>query len=100
VSREEKLHDRIANNPRDVRPDDLFDVLRSHGIRVKRLAAGSHVGLSRGGTWMTLAVPHDAGQLKTPYVTRALKTFCLEHGHEAAEEGTCDLGGGEPHSPA
>ncbi len=100
MSREEKLHARIANNPRDVRPDDLFDVLRSHGIRVKRLAAGSHIGLSRGGTWMTLAVPHDGGHLRTAYVTHALKTFCLEHGHVDAGEGTCELGEGEPSSPA
>jgi antitoxin HicB len=78
VSREEKMLERIRNNPRDVRPDELFDLLQAEGVQVRRLGAGAHVGVSRGDTRLTIPVPHGGGHLKTPYVVAALKAFGLE----------------------
>jgi predicted RNA binding protein YcfA (HicA-like mRNA interferase family) len=76
VSREAKLLERMRRDPRDVRPDELFDVLRAEGITVRR--HGSHVGLRRGEVRMTLALPHGGEKrVKTPYVVEALKRFGL-----------------------
>jgi predicted RNase H-like HicB family nuclease len=78
VSREAKLLARIRENPRNVRPEELFEVLRAEGVTVNRHASSSHVGLSRGPVVMTLALPHGDGHLKTAYVVAALKTFGLD----------------------
>lgn len=84
MTRETKLLEHLRNNPRNVRPDELFDVLRAEGVEVRQ--HGSHVGLARGGARMTLALPHDGGHLKAPYVVEALKTFGLADAAEPLEE--------------
>jgi predicted RNase H-like HicB family nuclease len=85
MSRETKLLDRMRANPRDVRPDDLFEVLRSEGVEVRAIGSGSHIGLYRAGVRMTMAVPHGGGHLKTAYVVAALKTFGLAQPGEVEE---------------
>lgn len=83
MSRAEKLIERMRTDPRGVRPEELFDVLRAEGVTVRR--HGSHAGLSRGEERMTMALPHDGGHVKAPYVLRALKTFGLMQAAEVEE---------------
>jgi predicted RNase H-like HicB family nuclease/predicted RNA binding protein YcfA (HicA-like mRNA interferase family) len=84
LSREAKLLERMRRDPRDVRPDELFDVLRAEGVSVRR--HGSHVGLQRGDVRMTFALPHGGeNRVKTPYVVEALKRFGLGEAGEVEE---------------
>lgn len=84
MSRDAKRIERMLSDPRDVRPDELFDVLRAEGVTVRR--HGSHVGLQRGAQRMTMALPHDGGHVKAPYVLRALKVFGLAAAAEVERE--------------
>lgn len=77
MTRARKLLERIVANPRDVRAEELFELLRAEGVEVRRFHASSHIGLVRGGVRMTLAVPHDGGPLRLHYVSEALKAFGL-----------------------
>jgi predicted RNA binding protein YcfA (HicA-like mRNA interferase family) len=75
VSRADKLLERLRNDPRDIRAEELFDVLRAEGVEIRQ--HGSHVGLVRGDARMTMALPHGGGHVKPHYVLAAVKTFGL-----------------------
>lgn len=83
MSRAKKLLERLRRDPREIRPEELFDVLRAEGVEVRR--HGTHVGLVRGDARMTMALPHGGGHVKAHYVLAALKTFGLDRAAEVEQ---------------
>lgn len=72
MGRREKRLERIKNNPRQVRPEDLEAALLAEGF-VKRQGKGDHVVFSKGSSILT--IDYRRPFLLPVYVTKALKAI-------------------------
>jgi predicted RNA binding protein YcfA (HicA-like mRNA interferase family) len=68
--RKQKLLDRLTNNPKDARFDDVRTLLLYEGFKLERIT-GSHYVFSTPD--ITLAIPVHANRVKSVYDKRVIK---------------------------
>ncbi len=80
MTRREKLLQRISNNPKDVSPDELHQLLTHFGFVQRKSGGGSsHRNYTKDGCPYVLTVPFKK-PLKAVYVIKALQ-FIEEYGN-------------------
>lgn len=72
VARREKRRDRIKRNPQEVRPSELFAVLKDHGWVLKHVS-GSHHTFAKGGKILT--IPFRVPYVKVIYVKMVIEAI-------------------------
>lgn len=90
MSKRGKLRQKIANNPKDVRFEDLRTLLERHGFVVIRVRGSHHVfayeDTQYPQTSVTLVIPTHNNRVRKPYVLDALEALDMLFPIEVLED--------------